>query len=187
MIMKVFKLCSTIITDILIVLGLFIIIGNVYLISVGMKDDKLHGIFGYKFLVELSDSMRDTIKIGDLVVIQDCLINDIKENDILSYRDNNDAIVTHRVIQVVEKEGKIFFETKGDNNKSLDVDLVPAGAVEGKFVKKIPQLGFVLVFLGSTIGKVVSGLILVIIVLISWFIHELKKSNKKDKKELEII
>ena len=187
--MKIFKLCGSIITDLLIVLGIFIIIGNVYLISVGMKDDQLHAICGYKFLVELSDSMKDTIKTGDLVIIQDTDIKDIKKDDILSFRDEkNDAIITHRVYDVVEKGGKTFFETKGDNNKSLDIGLVKADSIEGVYVTKIANLGFVLVFLGSTAGKVVSILVLVIICLITLFIYELKKSNKNKKiEELEII
>ena len=180
---------GSIIADILIVLGTVIIIGNVYLISVGMKDDNLHSIFGYKFLVELSDSMKDAIRTGDLVIIQDTEIKDIKKNDILSYRDEkNNAIITHRVVDVVQKDGKTFFETKGDNNKSLDLGLVKAGAVEGVYVTKVANLGYVLVFLGSTAGKVVSVLVLVIICLITLFVYELKKSNKKKKiEELEII
>ena len=178
---------GSIITDILIVLGTLIVIGNVYLIVVGMKDDRLHGIFGYKFLVELSDSMRDTIQTGDLVIIRDMNPKNISNNDILSFRDNNDAIITHRVISIVENNGKRLFETKGDNNDSADVELVEEKAIEGTYVCHVAHLGFVLAFLGSTAGKVVSILVFLIIILITVFIYELKKSNKKGNKELEII
>lgn len=178
---------GSIITDILIVLGTLIVIGNVYLIVVGMRDDELHGIFGYKFLVELSDSMKDTIQTGDLVIIRDTDIKDIKSNDILSYRDNNNAIITHRVISIVENDGKRLFETKGDNNHSADVELVSENLIEGTYVMRITHLGFVLVFLGSTAGKVVAVLVFVILLLISLFIYELKKGNNKKEEELEII
>ena len=178
---------GSIITDILIILGTLIVIGNVYLIIVGMKDDKLHGIFGYKLLVELSDSMKDTIQTGDLVIIRDTDVKDIKNNDILSFRDNNDAIITHRVISIVERDGNRLFETKGDNNQSVDTELVTEDLIEGTYVTSIAHLGFVLVFLGSTAGKVVAVLVFVIIILIGVFIYELKKGNKKKEEELESI
>ena len=60
--------------------------------------------------------MEPTINVKDLIVVSQT--DKIKENDIITYRDNNDFI-THRVIKI---EGDIL-TTKGDSNNSTDTKI----------------------------------------------------------------
>lgn len=176
----------SIITNILIVIGILIIISNIILLFRVKNDNKLPSIFGYKLLIELSDSMNDTIKTGDLLVIKEVKDSEVKTGDILSFRDKNNKIITHRVTELIIRDQKYYFETKGDNNDSKDLDLVSGPAIEGIMVKRFKSLGFVLSFFNTITGKVVMVLITLIIFLTTLFIAELKK-EKNSEEELEII
>jgi len=177
---------ASFITNALILIGVLIIVSNIYLLVKAKNSDKLPSLFGYKLLIELSDSMNDTIKTGDLLIIKDVKSSDILVGDILSYRGEKNKIITHRVTGLIIRDEKYYFETKGDNNDSKDLDLVPGKSIEGVMVHRIKSLGFIFSFLNTMTGKVVIVLVTLIIFLSTLFIAELKKEKNKEE-ELEII
>ncbi|KYH39779.1 MAG: hypothetical protein AYL33_007320 [Candidatus Bathyarchaeota archaeon B63] len=100
----------------------------------------------------ISRSMEPTLNVGDLLVIHGGLRGeDIhaspEDGDIIIFRSprNPDAIpIVHRAIKKIQKDGKWYFETKGDNNNSPDPWLVPEDYIIGKVILVIPKAGYVL-------------------------------------------
>jgi len=176
---------GSIITNIFIVIGIFILVINVSLIYLGSRQNDVPSLFGYKFLIELSNSMEETINVGDLVVIKEKNPTKIEVGDILSFKGDKDVIITHRVTDISKNNDDIYFETKGDNNASLDVDLVSSKNIEGVMVTRVRHAGTILKFLSTTAGKIITCLVIVIIFLVGLFISELK--NEQSKKEDELI
>ena len=78
--------------------------------------------------------MADTIQIGDAVVVE--LTKDVKENDIIVYKEDDDFI-THRLIEINENGD---FVTKGDANNTEDKP-ISESQVLGKVIYIIPKLG----------------------------------------------
>ena len=91
--------------------------------------------FGYTYFQILTGSMEKEIKVDDIVVVK--IGNDVKENDIVSYR-NEDVIVTHRIVEIKDDE----IVTKGDANNAND-DPIKKENVIGKVV-----------FVGRGFGKI---------------------------------
>ena len=149
--MKILKTIGSVFVDILIGLLVLIIIVNIFFIST--KDDNhLPSLFGYKFLVDLTDSMLPEISSGDLIVIKE--YNEYEPDDIVAYRNKKGELITHRIISVERRYGKEYFQVKGDRNTVKDNDLVKHDDIEGKFIKKISGLGRLLLFLKSVYGIV---------------------------------
>ncbi len=129
--------------------------------------------------VVLSGSMEPTIKTGSL-----CFINkhtkyeDIKTGDIVAYSADNNANVTHRVINITE-EG---FETKGDRNDSSDGITVHESNYIGKNVFSIPKIGLMVKVLQTTRGKIII-VTLVIVILIACFCIDDKPGKRSVSKE----
>ena len=80
----------------------------------------------------LSGSMEPTLKVGGLIITKPENIQNIKENDIITFNISPDSIVTHRVVGIEMREGKPWFQTKGDANKEPDKDYVSS---EGEKIK----------------------------------------------------
>ncbi len=111
-----------------------------------------------------SSSMIPTLNIGDVVVIVGVNPEDIKVNDIIVYNkvvpnpSPKSVIISlrtpiiHRVIDIVNVEGKIFFITKGDGNIVRDSWYVPEEGVLGKAVMingyplRVPYVGYFSLF-----------------------------------------
>jgi signal peptidase len=66
---------------------------------------------------------------------------------------------THRVIRLAERDGRPYFETKGDASAAPDSQLVPLDALIGRVVFTLPLLGY-LVFLVAN-GAGLLGLLAV--------------------------
>ena len=82
----------------------------------------------------------------------------ITEGDIIAFFDpagNGTSIVTHRVMEVTEQDGKIAWRTKGDNNNAEDTALVPAENLIGIYRSRIPKVGHVAMFMQTTPGLIV--------------------------------
>lgn len=108
------------------------------------------GLFGYKFYDVLTGSMSPTIKPGSLIVVKEIDDTEIKEGDIITFKGNSTSnITTHRVVEVIEKDKNIKFQTKGDANDVLDPMLIDGNLLVGKVVFDIPYMGQVMSFINQ--------------------------------------
>ena len=73
-------------------------------------------LFGYKPFIVLSGSMETEIYVGDLVIVKEVDSSTLKENDIIAFRDSENLVTTHRIVNVINSDKGLCFETKGDNN-----------------------------------------------------------------------
>lgn len=142
---------------------------NISLIIQGYQNpDEVPGIKGYKPMMVLTDSMAPTIKSGDLIIIKEIDPNELKVGDIITFFDpagNGQTTVTHTIISICTENGKLMFETKGDNNNAPDRLLVESEAVIGVYMYRLPILASVAMFM-----QTVPGLILCIFVPLGIFI-----------------
>lgn len=124
--------------------------------------------FNYHSFVVLTGSMEPTLNAGDLVFSKVNKDN-LKVGDIITFFPNNNtsSTTTHRIVNIIEENGKTYFETKGDNNNANDSDLVPLENVVGKMSFKISKLGKIILGLTSSGGIA----ILLIVFLIRWSIN----------------
>jgi signal peptidase len=107
------------------------------------------------FLVQ-SGSMEPSIFMGDIVVIHQQ--NQYFKNDTVTFLSQDQRIVTHRIVNVLEKEGKISFITKGDANRTEDEEEMTVDQILGKVIFVVPKLGYFVAF-----TKSLPGLILLIL------------------------
>ncbi|MBC2576498.1 signal peptidase I [Peptostreptococcus canis] len=111
------------------------------------------GVFLFYPSVILTGSMQPKMYPGDVIIIKKILeekeIYKLKEGDIINFKRENFTI-THRIKKIEEDEaGNITFRTKGDNNKSEDVDSVNPNDVKGIVIKVIPKIGIPIYMLKS--------------------------------------
>jgi len=107
-----------------------------------INKDEVPSIGGKLPLIVLTDSMYPEIESGDLIICNTAKPEDIKEKDVISFFDpagSGTSIVTHRVLEIVPKDGKLFFRTRGDNNNTEDRELVPAENLVGVYQTRIPM------------------------------------------------
>ena len=146
------------------------------ILAIALKTD-------YPLHTPISPSMQPTLNIGDLLIVQEVSnaeeINaDMEKGDIIVFRKpgNPSEFIVHRAIEKrwESKDGKYYFKTKGDNNKSPDQpfafkEWISEDDIIGKVIWKIPLLGYVKIFLGTPIGMATTLIIfLILIVLESW-------------------
>lgn len=164
--MKIIKRVLTIfVTTLLIIIAAY----NLYnFIELKILKKDLATINGYATLEVVSGSMEPTIKIGDMIVI-DTKVKEYKENDIITFYDENNSFVTHRIIEIDNE--KII--TQGDANNTKDSPITNDKVV-GKYVKKINGLGFVLKALKNPVALI---MIMVVGVLACIFVSTDKEGN----------
>lgn len=107
------------------------------------------GVFTYKPVVIMSDSMVPVFSRGSVVVVQKLRDPvDIRVGDIIQYVSENKTI-THRVVAIAtadDDSGDLVFTTKGDNSPSRDLP-VKQEQVLGVIRSTIPYVGFPTVWL----------------------------------------
>lgn len=100
------------------------------------------GLFPIEPIVIASDSMYPKIHKGDIVLIKDIDVKDIKKGDIIRYKMDNYYVI-HRVVMINEdKDGSLQFITKGDNNNDVDLLPVKENQVCGIIKADIRYLGY---------------------------------------------
>lgn len=146
--------------------------------------DKVPSVFGYKPFIVLSGSMETDIKKGDLIITKVTDPKTLKVNDVIAFRDTAGTVTTHRIIEMVERDGETLFITKGDNNSSQDQSLVELDDVEGIYVMRIPGIGSILNNLSEP-----TTIIIVILGITVIFAAAFMISNKKQvsQEQLEFL
>lgn len=107
------------------------------------------GIFSYKPIAVMSNSMLPVYGRGDVVVVQKLSTGlDVKEGDIIQYQVDNKNI-THRVVEIINQQGgtEKMYITKGDNSPSRDVKPVAREQIFGVVKARVPYLGLPVIWL----------------------------------------
>ncbi|WLR42434.1 signal peptidase I [Bacillus carboniphilus] len=125
-------------------------------------------IFGHQLKVVLSGSMEPGIKTGSIIAIEPGGdMTRFKEDDVITFKMDEDKLVTHRIVGVTEANGSVIYETKGDNNNAPDMDPVLPENVVGEYNGfTIPYVGYFLEFAqskeGSALLLIVPGILMLI-------------------------
>jgi len=180
---KRFELSRTIFVTIIYIILIPVIFYNIMIIfQAAVNSEETPSVFGIKSFVIISGSMEPNLKIGDIIIIKHISDNELKEGDIVSFR-NGTSIITHRINSIiVDETGTTKYETKGDNNNISDKSLIKYSDIEGIVVGKIPYLGNLVLLLKN---KVV--IIFILLLFYIMYIHninvEQKKTDEKRKKK----
>lgn len=126
----------------------------------------------YKAYIISTESMEPTINKGDVIIIKKTKKEDLKENDIITYKDKGE-VITHRIVEIKPNGNKYI--TKGDNNEARDEESLTFEDIEGKFVFKIPHLG-------NMVSGLKNGIVIILTILIFLIIH-LNRIGMKEKSE----
>ncbi len=126
-------------------------------------------------------SMSPTIEAGQCITIAPVAESDLAVGDVATYTPlGSDAYVTHRIAGLVELDGELFLQTKGDANEIHDPDLTPAGNVEGVMVRLVPNGSRWVSFYESGWGPLlVFGLPLLFV--IAWSVMDLAKALRSSQ------
>ena len=140
-----------------------------------ISKDEMITLFGKGFLVIITESMYPTIESGELIIISEK--KSYKEGDIITYLDQENMIVTHRINEINDKT----FIAKGDNN-NIEDDECNIDRIYGKVIYQSKLLGlFVLYFLKPSL------IIYVFYLIISEIFFALKKAKQEESnRSLEI-
>lgn len=115
----------------------------------------ISGILRYQLIAIGSNSMKNVYQRGDAVLIYKYYKNNadkINIGDILVYK-YNDTVITHRVVDKYYSNGHIAFRTKGDNNKTIDNNVVLDNDIRGIVINKIKYIGYPTILLQEMLNK----------------------------------
>ncbi|WP_017187649.1 signal peptidase I SipW [Alkalibacillus haloalkaliphilus] len=174
----------------------FTLILAVVLMAVTVISVKASGgepeIFGYQIKTVLSGSMEPEFQTGSVIaVIPDGDMTRFVEGDVITFMEE-DRLVTHRVVDVVESGDNVMYETKGDNNNAPDRDLVLSDNVVAEYTGfTIPYVGYIASFAQSQLGGALM-LILPGLLLMGYAgyaiwqgVSQLESNNKKKEEKTE--
>ena len=113
--------------------------------------------FGGQFLAVVSGSMEPEIPTGSLVYVKSADPKDLQPEEIIAFYGARDTstIVTHRVLENHPADKKLI--TKGDANKTKDMNPTRYDHVIGRVEFHVPGMGFVAQMLTSIPGKIALG------------------------------
>lgn len=114
------KVINNFISLITVTIAIFLIVVTAQKIFGGIPN-----IFGYRIMYITSASMEPELKVGDVIIVKNCLPEELKAGDIITYKgeknDFNGKLITHRVTEIQNDEGgALYIVTRGDANSTPD-------------------------------------------------------------------
>ncbi len=155
---------------IIVILTLVFYIGYLKVI----KNENDINILGFRQYMVATGSMEPKYNVGDMIIIRETPEEEIKIGDIINYiSENGIDTITHRVVDIIEKDGQTYYKTKGDNNNSEDSELVNYSQVKGTLVFKISKLGTIMTKLLTG-----TGITILFAVIILSYLRDKDKEEK---------
>jgi len=158
-----------------------VVLGSVLAFSFGLR-------FAFRTEYPLtyvgSGSMRPTLNVGDLLVVQGILnISEMKagpkpEGDIIVFRSPaaEGELFVHRAVGKAMYNGFWYFKTQGDANPSGDYwtghdtwnGMISEKLLVGRVVGHVPWLGYVPYYVRTPLGIVILVMLIVIIIFVEY-------------------
>ena len=133
-------------------------------------------VIGWKPLVVLSGSMEPTYHVGSTIYVRGVSPQEVSPGDAISfYLEDGKTVVTHRVVRTDAQ--KQCFYTKGDANNVEDGGDVPYSRLIGKPMFSIPMLGYVMAYVNTKSGLILTLTVLVCLIILAILPDLLKKAG----------
>jgi signal peptidase len=124
-------------------------------------------------------SMAPTIPLGSVVVDKPVAASDLAVGDVVSVKVGpQNAIFTHRIVRLVQREGALWIETKGDANPTVDPSIIPATAVVGRVDSWIPYLGYPIELLSTMAGVAFLLSVGMVTLIAAWLLESLEEDQR---------
>jgi len=140
-------------------------------------------VFGVAPLIVMSGSMHPHIQVNDLIFTREVDADTLEVGDVVAFQPlGTITVVTHRIIEVIEEEGRRRFVTAGDYTGVPDTAELFPHQVVGLFFHRVPSVGAAAEFLQQPIGMV----LFVAAPLVLFLLYDFLKRyyyNKKKKQE----
>lgn len=163
--LEIAAMVRKIIRNIINILSILIIAAALLvLMSVVMtKSGDVPNVMGYSLFRVMTGSMEPTIPVNALIVTKPVDPQDIQVGDVISYFSKdptlNGSVNTHRVVEIREEGGTVFYQTRGDANNANDLYPPTAGEIIGVVV-------FSSYFLGTVVRLISNPLVFFPLVLL---------------------
>ena len=114
--------------------ALAVVLTSIEVVSAS-KEGRPPRMFGYSISYVPTDSMEPTISVGDYVIFKKITFEEVKENNIIIYRSEEEStkgmFIIHRVMEVHDD----YLIVKGDNNIIPDNEHVTPDQVYGIYLR----------------------------------------------------
>lgn len=163
------------------------------LISVNTFDQTDRSIFGFKFFIVTNDSMSATdFEAGDIAISKKIDPKTLKEGDIITFlsQDPNSfgKVITHKIRRVITDSNRNpAFITYGTTTNIDDKTVVTHEYIVGKYVGRIPNLGWFFQFFKTTPGYITCILIPFLFLTIFQFLICIYLFHQYQKGQLDEI
>ena len=158
---KALHIAGRVVTALILVFAVTVMIFTIISVSTVGRDKS--SLFGYKPNIVLSDSMQDTFAVGDLEISKEVDPQTLKAGDIITFISidpaNYGAVVTHKIREITVYNGEPAFITYGTTTGVDDAYPVPFENVIGKYLFRLPKMGYFFEFLRTPAGYITVILI----------------------------
>lgn len=133
--------------------------------------NNVSSFLGYTPMIVQTDSMAPTFKAGDMIFVKKCDTSKLKEGDIVTFHaiiNNEYALNTHRINEIIDYGEARGYITKGDNNDVADSHAISDNDIVGKYVGKSAFLGGMIGFLSGKVGF----LLVIVLPMLLFFVYQ---------------
>lgn len=137
-------------------------------------------LVGIRMFSVLSGSMEPAYSTGDLIYVKPVPEDKLQVGDVISFVMNSQGTVaTHRITEIDEENRQVY--TKGDANEVSDGKAVKFENVIGKVVFAIPLVGYLIGFINTAPGKIITVTIIVSLILLVLLLQRLSGDDEEEE------
>jgi signal peptidase len=162
--------------DLALVLLVVAVLGLVLAVNLGPR-------LGHDFVVIRGGSMEPAIHLGAVTEVSQVQPADLRPGDVVTLKEANGVVVSHRITRVLQQPNGTFIETKGDANSAVDPVLTPVSDVTGRVDFSVPVVGYLVYLLTLPIGVLsVLGLALTLLFAI-WLLEDFEQDEEEREEQ----
>jgi signal peptidase len=162
--------------DLALILLVVAVLGLVLAVNLGPR-------FGHDLVVIRGGSMEPAIQLGAVTEVSQVQPADLRPGDVVTLKEANGVVVSHRITRILQLPNGTFIETKGDANAAVDPVLAPVADVTGRVDFSIPALGYLIYLLTLPIGVLsVLGLALTLLFAI-WLLEDFEQDEEQREEQ----
>lgn len=141
-----------------------IVLSAIMILSFLFNKNKIPGVFKNKPVVIETNSSISSVKKGDLVIIKDIEKNEYKKGNIVVFRGDKKKNIISKIENIEDNSFLLSRNIKIDKNDLQGIKKI-----------RIPLLGYVIMFLQSIYGFIITIILLVISII--WYKAKVNNNN----------